>query len=98
VTDPFTGDTADPAMGANPALRWGSGFVVSYNGHPEFNGVNLVGTNFDTELRFDSLGRPKDGSGALFLVDGTVVVQYPATSGYSRTVTITRETGQAFIS
>ena len=100
VFDVSTGtNEADPFTG-NPGVAgqsWSSGFVVNYPSHPELSGVTLTSTNFDVpgtgnQLRFDSLGRPRNAASALFVSAGSVAL---SSGGYSRTITVQPDTGYA---
>ena len=88
ITDPVNGVVG--VTGAN----WTSGFVVNYMSEPELSGVDLVGTNFGTQIRFDSYGRPKDSTNTLFTSVGNIVV---SCTGSSKTLSVDPRTGRTIL-
>ncbi len=95
ITHPVTGDTGVAGQ------DWTTGFVVNYNTDPYLKGVNLESLSLDggNQLRFDSLGQPRNSAGNLLLAEtGVVYIRYPASGGWQRQVGVTRMTGRTFLS
>ncbi len=90
VTDPLTREAG--VSGQN----WTSGYVVTYNTDPEFEGIDLTSASFGgtATLRFTSLGKPQDSTGADLAATGSAGMSL---QGYSRTVQVTPNTGQVAV-
>jgi MSHA pilin protein MshC len=90
VTDPLTREAGVSGQ------SWTSGYVVTYNTDPEFEGIDMTSASFGSAsiLRFTSLGTPQDSVGANLSATGSVGMSL---QGYSRTVQVTPNTGQVAV-
>lgn len=69
---------------------------VSFNQLNEFKGIEIVSTNFDNVIEFDSTGAPYNGSGVLLTSEGIIALQ-AGSGAYSKTVRVEPKTGKVKI-
>ncbi|MBN1793376.1 MAG: GspH/FimT family protein [Candidatus Omnitrophica bacterium] len=76
----------------DPTTR--TNMIIDYDTSAEFAGIDLNAVNFGgtAELRFSSLGEPRDANNTALAASGTVTLVY---QGRTKTVTVTPETGRA---
>lgn len=69
---------------------------IDFDGMREFNEIQIVSTNFNDTVEFDSRGAPYNGNGVLLSTEGIVTLR-TADGVYSKTVRVEPKTGKVSV-